>query len=206
MTTLPIYYAEIEFDDEGIQFVSLVDFPAVESNFITLAKQEKREALRFATIEDGEQHLLVGVVMRADFPIYRYDERGEYYIVYRKDTVRQMAEKMLYDGRTSAVNIMHTPVTVNGVNLQELFIKDSSKGIVPKGFEDIEEGSLFAVYKVHNREVWEAVKRGDYAGFSLEGLFELREAEPASAEPASAESALFKELEDMEATINSLTK
>lgn len=201
MTTLPIYYAEIEFDDEGIQFVSLVNFPAVESNFITLAKQEKREALRFATIEDGEQHLLVGVVMRADFPIYRYDEHGEYYIVYRKDTVRKMAEKMLYDGRTSAVNIMHTPVTVNGVNLQELFIKDSSKGIMPKGFEDIEEGSLFAVYKVHNREVWEAVKRGDYAGFSLEGLFELREAEP-----ASAESALLKELEDMEATINSLTK
>lgn len=198
MSTLPIYYAEIDYDDEGIQFVSLVDFPAVESNFITLAAQ-KREPLRFATIEDGEQHLLVGVVMRADFPIYRYDERGEYYIVYRKEMVRRMAEKMLYDGRTSAVNIMHTPVVANGINLQELFIKDSEKGIVPKGFEDIEEGSLFAVYKVHNAEVWNAIKRGDYAGFSLEGLFELKEADP-----DSEMETLLKELEEMNATINGL--
>lgn len=200
MATLPIYYAEIDYDDEGIQFVSLVDFPAVESNFITLAAQKKSEPLRFATIEDGEQHLLVGVVMRADFPIYRYDERGEYYIVYRKDMVRRMAEKMLYDGRTSAVNIMHTPVVANGINLQELFIKDSEKGIVPKGFEDIEEGSLFAVYKVHNAEVWNAIKRGDYAGFSLEGLFELKEADP-----DSEMEAVLKELEEMNATINGLT-
>lgn len=199
MATLPIYYAEIDYDDEGIQFVSLVDFPAVESNFITLAAQKKSEPLRFATIEDGEQHLLVGVVMRADFPIYRYDERGEYYIVYRKDMVRRMAEKMLYDGRTSAVNIMHTPVVANGINLQELFIKDSEKGIVPKGFEDIEEGSLFAVYKVHNAEVWNAIKRGDYAGFSLEGLFELKEADP-----DSEMEVVLKELEEMKATINGL--
>lgn len=199
MATLPIYYAEIDYDDEGIQFVSLVDFPAVESNFITLAAKKKSEPLRFATIEDGEQHLLVGVVMRADFPIYRYDERGEYYIVYRKDMVRRMAEKMLYDGRTSAVNIMHTPVVANGINLQELFIKDSEKGIVPKGFEDIEEGSLFAVYKVHNAEVWNAIKRGDYAGFSLEGLFELKEADP-----DSEMEAVLKELEEMKATINGL--
>lgn len=199
MATLPIYYAEIDYDDEGIQFVSLVDFPAVESNFITLAAQKKNEPLRFATIEDGEQHLLVGVVMRADFPIYRRDERGEYYLVFRKEMVRRMAEKMLYDGRTSAVNIMHTPVVANGINLQELFIKDSEKGIMPKGFEDIEEGSLFAVYKVHNTEVWNAIKRGDYAGFSLEGLFELKEADP-----DSEMEAVLKELEEMNATINGL--
>lgn len=202
MATLPIYYAEINFDDDGIQYVSLVDFPAVETNFITLAKQDKAEHIRLAAVEDGEQRLLIGVVMRADFPIYRNDcQRGEYYIVYKRDTVRHMAEKMLYDGRTSAVNIMHTPVTVNGVNLQELFIKDSEKGISPKGFEDIEDGSLFAVYKVHNREVWEAVKRGDYAGFSLEGLFELKEADP----DAEVE-ALLKELEEMETQIKQLTK
>lgn len=201
METLPIYYAEIDYDDEGIQFVSLVDFPAVKSNFITLAAQKKSEPLRFATIEDGEQHLLVGVVMRADFPIYRRDERGEYYLVFRKDMVRRMAEKMLYDGRTSAVNIMHTPAVANGINLQELFIKDSEKGIAPKGFEDIEEGSLFAIYKVHNAEVWNAIKRGDYVGFSLEGLFEHKEAEP-----DSEMEAVLKELEEMNATINGLIK
>lgn len=199
MTTLPIYYAEIEYDDEGIQYVSLVDYPAVESNFITLAKEARKESMRFAAVEEGEQQLLVGVVMRADFPIYRINGEYEYYIVYRKDTVRKMAEKMLYDGRTSAVNIMHTSQVVNGVNLQELYIKDSAKGIMPKGFEDIEDGSLFAVYKCHNREVWEAVKRGEYAGFSLEGMFELKEAEP-----DAEEERLLKELEEMERQISLL--
>lgn len=199
MHTLPIYYAEIEYDDEGIQYVSLVDFPAVESNFMTFAKQE-RQAVRFAMVEDGDQRLLVGVVMRADFPIYRCDEQvGEYYVVYRKDTVRKMAEKMLYDGRTSAVNVMHTPVCVNGVNLQELFIKDTAKGIAPAGFEDIEDGSLFATYKVYNHEVWEAIKRGEWKGFSLEGLFQLKEAEP----DAEVEE-LLRELEEIEQTINNL--
>lgn len=200
MHTLPIYYAEIDFDDEGIQFVSLVDYPAVESNFVAFSKQERQD-VRFAMVEDGDQHLLVGVVMRADFPIYRCDEcLGEYYIVYRKDTIRRMAEKMLYDGRTSAVNVMHTPVCVNGVNLQELFIKDTAKGIAPEGFEDIEDGSLFATYKVHNHEVWSAIKRGEFKGFSLEGLFQVKEADP----DAEVEN-LLRELEEMEKTINNFT-
>lgn len=202
MHTLPIYYAEIDFDDEGIQYVSLVDCPAVESNFVAFSKQERQD-VRFAMVEDGDQHLLVGVVMRADFPIYRCDERmGEFYIVYRKETIRDMAEKMLYDGRTSAVNVMHTPVCVNGVNLQELFIKDTAKGISPKSFEDIEDGSLFAVYKIHNSEVWAAIKRGEFKGFSLEGMFQIKEAD---VEPDAEVESLLRELEEMEKTINNFT-
>lgn len=202
MHTLPIYYAEIDFDDEGIRYVSLVDCPAVQSNFVAFSKQERQD-VRFAMVEDGDQHLLVGVVVRADFPIYRCNEHmGEFYIVYRKDTIRKMAEKMLYDGRTSAVNVMHTPVRVNGVNLQELFIKDTEKGISPKGFEDIEDGSLFAVYKIHNSEVWAAIKRGEFKGFSLEGIFQIKEAE---VEPDAEVESLLRELEEMEKTINNFT-
>lgn len=202
MHTLPIYYAEIDFDGEGIQSVSLVDCPAVKSNFVAFG-QQKCQDLRFAMVEDGDQHLLVGVVMRADFPIYRCDEHmGEFYLVFRKDTIRYMAEKMLYDGRTSAVNVMHTPVCVNGVNLQELFIKDTAKGISPEGFEDIEDGSLFAVYKIHNSEVWAAIKRGEFKGFSLEGMFQIKEAE---VEPDAEVESLLRELEEMEKTINNFT-
>lgn len=170
---LPLYYAQITTDDDGIICMSLVDFPAVESNFLAFSKHEdkKRNMVRMAAIEDGEKRLLLGVIMRADYPIYRNDDGIEYYVAYDAPTLRYMAEKMLADNLSTTVDIQHDGNLVEGVHLQELFIKDTSKGISPKGFEDIEEGSLFGVYKVYNDEVWDMVKRGECMGFSLAGYF-----------------------------------
>lgn len=195
---LPIYYAEITTEEDGIYCVSLVDRPAVESLFVTLAEHEHpKEIMRFSAVEDGEQHLLLGVIMRADYPIYRYEHGEEFYIVYQADTIRLMAEKMLLNGYSASVNLQHDGHNVEGVHLQELFIKDSAKGIVPKGFEDVEDGSLFGVYKVHNEEVWQMAKRGECAGFSLEGLFHITRKDDWES--------LMAEVEEMERTLNSLT-
>lgn len=195
---LPIYYAEIATDDDGIICVSLVDRPAVDSLFVAF-KEQTREAMRFTTIEDNEQRLLLGVIMRANYPIYRNDiYNGEYYIVYEADTIRLMAEKMLIDGYSASVDLQHDGKRVEGVHLQELFIKDSAKGIVPKGFEDIEDGSLFGVYKVHNEDVWQAVKRGECEGFSLEGYFHLAN--------RNEVEALMAEVENIERQLNNLIK
>ena len=57
----------------------------------------------------------------------------------------------------------------------EIFIKDVEKGINPSGFEDIENGSLFATYKVNNDIIWEKIKDGTFQGFSLEGIFDLEQ-------------------------------
>ena len=59
-------------------------------------------------------------------------------------------------------------------HFQEIFIKNSEKGISPKGFEDVEEGSLFGVYKIENQEVWQAIKDGVFTSVSLEGMFKLK--------------------------------
>lgn len=194
---LPIYYAEITTEEDGICCMSLVDYPAVERNFVAFSKQERREAVRFAAIGDGEQRLLLGVIMRADYPIYRNDNGIEYYIVYKAETIRHMAEKMLVDGHATTVDLQHDGNLVDGVHLQELFIKDSSKGIAPQGFDDVEDGSLFGVYKVHNDEVWEMVKRGECMGFSLEGYFHV------SRHQDELQS-LMAEVEEMERTLNNI--
>ena len=196
---LPIYYAEITTEEDGICCMSLVDYPAVERNFMTFAKQ--RQAVRMAAIEEGEQRLLLGVIMRADYPIYRNDNGIEYYIVYNAPTIRYMAEKMLVDGHSTTVDIQHDGNLVEGVHLQELFIKDNTKGISPKGFEDVEEGSLFGVYKVHNDEVWEMVKRGECMGFSLEGFFHVARI----ANDEEVLKSLMAEVEEMEKTLNSIS-
>lgn len=169
---IPVYEALVTGEDTGMLRISLVDAPAVESDFQAFASQ--RAALQYR-VADEERRLVRGVVMRADFPIYRNDGQfGEYYIVYRADTIRRMAEKYLRESRQNEVNLQHRKGSdVEGVQMVQWFIKDTAAGIVPEGFGDIADGSLFAEFHVVNDDVWAAVKEGTYRGFSLEGVFDL---------------------------------
>lgn len=176
MNSIPVFEAYIDNYDCGIYKISLVDMPAVESDFVYFNKQDK--VMKF-NIENEEQRMVTGVIMRANFNIYRYDEEfGEYYIKYSPETIKIMAEKMMSDGTFNNINIMHMDGTdVEGVNLVELFIKDTEKGINPSNFDDIENGSLFATYKINNDMIWNEIKNGTFRGFSLEGIFDIDKVE-----------------------------
>ena len=170
---LPLYEALITDEEDGIVCISLVDDPAVESNWLAFAKAQ--QPLQFA-IANEDEHIILGVVMRADFPIYRVGMSGfEYYIQYSKETIAKMTRKMLADNAFKFIDTQHNNQWVEGVELEELFIKDTDKGINPQGFEDIEDGSLFAKYRVSNEEIWGKVKAGEFKGFSLEGYFDIEE-------------------------------
>lgn len=163
---IPVYEALLSDEECGMIRISLVDAPAVLSGWQTFKK------VQMYAVQDEEQRLVRGVVMRADFPIYRVDNKGgEYYIIYRADTIREMAEKYLAESRQNNVDTMHDGNEVDGVEMVQFFIKDTSKGINPEGFDDIADGSLFAEFHVTNDDVWAAIKDGTYQGFSLEGIF-----------------------------------
>lgn len=164
---LPLYKAVFPQEADGILRVSLVDRPAVESDFMFFSKAERVQTY---SVADEEKRLVRGVILRADYPIYRIDPHiGEYYIMFEPKEIRELAERYLYDGRQNRVNVMHEANSeVAGVNLRQIFIKDSKNGIDPKGFEHIEEGSLFGEYHITNDAVWEEVKKGTYKGFSVE--------------------------------------
>lgn len=168
---LPVYQALVSDEDCGMLRISLVDDPAVQSDF--LAFDSHKRTLLYS-VQDEEKRLVLGVVMRADFPIFRRDPKmGEFYIVYKADTIRTMAEKYLAENRQNLVNLMHEQGSeVDGVQMVQYFIKGN--GIAPEGFEDIADGSLFAEFHVTNDEVWNDIKAGTYKGFSLEGVFELQ--------------------------------
>ena len=76
---IPVYQAILNTEEDGMIRVSLVDEPAVLRDFQAFKDQKPRCLYK---IEDEEQRRVFGVVMRADFPIYRRDEamKGEYYI------------------------------------------------------------------------------------------------------------------------------
>ena len=167
---IPVYDAVISDEETGMFKISLVDDPAVMSNF--QAFDATRKPMLYA-IQDEEKRLVRGCIMRSDFPIYRRDSKmGEYYIIYKADTIRAMAEKYLMEGRQNNVNLMQEEGSdVDGVQMVQYFIKGD--GINVEGFDDCADGSLFGEFHVTNDEVWAEIKAGTYKGFSLEGVFDL---------------------------------
>ena len=166
---LPVYQACVTDDATGMFRISLVDDPAVQSFFQAFDAQRR---VQMYAVSNDEQRLVLGVIMRADFPIYRRDAAGEYYIIYKPEEIRKMAEKYLLEGRQNDVNLMHRAGTdTDGVQMVQYFIK--GKGINPDGFDEISDGSLFAEFHVVDDTIWAAIKDGTYKGFSLEGVFDM---------------------------------
>jgi len=168
---LPIYTLVLNEDgeDSGIDFVALVDAPAIERNWFAF-KEEK--PFKFVTNE--ERKIVTGALMIADLPIYRRDnELGEYYVVFDKSQIETMVQRFMKKGFQNNVNEMHdASKKVEGVSMFESFIVDSERGVsAPRGFEGVPEGSWFGSYKVDNEEIWGKVKSGEFMGFSVEGMF-----------------------------------
>lgn len=170
---IPVFDALITDDECGMNKISLVDAPAVDVDFLSFSAHKQTQMY---SVSDEEKRIVRGVIMRADYPLYRRDNvKGEYYVIYKAETIRKMAEKYLLESKQNEVNLEHQDNSdVDGVQMVQWFIKDSANGINPMGFEDIADGSLFAEFHVVNDEVWASIKDGTYKGFSLEGLFDLQ--------------------------------
>ena len=167
--SLPTYSALISDESEGVFVISLVDAPATETNWMCFKEQEN---VKFSVVNEDE-HILAGVVMVADKPIYRIAPDGaEYYIVFSKDVIKRMAEKMLDDNTFNNIDIQHDGNIIprDKVKLVELFIADEAKGIKPN-YLDVPDGSLLANYKIYDEQLWQMAKSGTLNGFSLEGVF-----------------------------------
>lgn len=168
---LPLYMLEISDDlndDAEVQFVSLVDRPAIQKNWNAFKNEQK-----FQIISE-DKHIISGCAMLADTPIFRSDINfGDYYVAFSKDTIVKIVQKYFKKGYQNNVNLMHDPNQIEtGVTMFESFISDKSRGIEPmKGFEDAPDGSWFVSMLVENDAVWEKVKQGMVNGFSIEGIF-----------------------------------
>lgn len=167
---VPVYKLTIKEDDinSGVDFVALVDSPAILRNFLAFSKHEK-------FIANEEKRVVTGPLMIPEIPIYRRDEGGEFYVVFGRDTIYQIAQKFMKELRNDKVNQMHQPdQKVEGVYMFESFIINSERGInTPKGFEHLPDGTWFGSYKIDNEEIWKQVKDGTFNGFSVEGFFEM---------------------------------
>lgn len=197
---IKIYNATLPEDAIGLYTVSLVENPAFETEWLAFSKDKEDidfQRLMFSVMGDEMQRKVMVVICRADYPILRKKENELIYVVFSKDVIKEMSQRFLANGFQNSVNIEHKENSfVEGVEMEQLFIKDINKGVDPQGFENIEDGSLFAVYKVNNDEVWEGIKSGVWKSVSLEGLFKMVEAEE-EMEPKETDKETIETFEDM---------
>lgn len=167
---LPIYRLDITEDMESnveVDFVALVDRPAIEKSFLAF----NDDKLKFA-IDNEEEHIISGALMLADTPIYRSDANGEYYVVFTKDTIKKIVQKYFKRGYQSNVNLMHDSGQVlEGITMFESWIVDEKRGIKAMEGFSVPDGSWFGSFKVENDDAWQMIKDGKVKGFSVEGIF-----------------------------------
>lgn len=166
---LPFIEFKLTEDVEGLQAIALVDKPAIGLNYQAFAPQ------KFEVVNE-EKRIVMGAAMIPDLPIYRRDERGEYYAIFKKDTIKALVQKLFRENKHTAFNEQHNAFKIlDGVYIYQSFITDDDLGIKPpEGFENVAEGTWFIAAKVENDEAWDKVKKeGILKGFSVEGVFDL---------------------------------
>ena len=174
MSKTKLKKVELIIDEEqerfGVEAISLVEFPAIEENFVYLNNDN------FLTLAklDEEKKTLVGAVLIPEKEIPRYDqELNEEYIVYfSKETIKQAQELFMSTLRNNNATFEHK-VPIEGLSVVESWIKEDEKYDKSSqfGFENMPLGTWFVKMKVNNDEVWDKVKNKEVKGFSIEGYF-----------------------------------
>jgi len=160
-----------DHDESGVDYIALVDEPAIMKNFMAFNKQDK---IQFKAA-DEDKRLIIGAAMIPDLKIFRTDpQRGDFYVYFSKDTIRQINQKYHRKGFERNVNLMHDKDQhADGVYYVGGFITDDKMGLKdPDGFDN-PEGTWYVIMKVDNDELWNNfIKTGEFKGFSVEGLFD----------------------------------
>ena len=181
---LPIYELKLDKNTDGVYCISLVDFPAIEQDFLVFDAQEE---IKFTKV-DEEKHIVYGPAMLPDMAIYRRDESGrEYYVKFSKETIAQIAQKFHKDNCIYNISVGHE-TDVNDCYVFTSYLIDRENGLDPVQFRNIADGSWIVGVKVDNDNVWNAIKNTDLLkGFSVEVIatpFMMEKTEPTNEEPA----------------------
>ena len=169
---IPIFAVNVDDPGCSISTMSLVDAPAMSIDMVCFSKEQN---MKFS-IQDESQHNILTCLVRVDFPILRLTEDGNpYYIVFNKETAKVLCQRLMTDGMQQNISLQHNGKLIDGIQLQEVFIKDSSLGISPVGFEDAADGSLMGVYHIEDEALWNDCIEGKFKGISIESLLGIEE-------------------------------
>ncbi len=162
---------ELIIDEEaelfGIDAISIVEKPAIESNF--LAFNEGKVVL---AEQDNEQRILIGAALIPDKPIYRNQGGEEFHVYFSKRTIRRAMELFFKFGNQGNATLEHEH-RINGLSVVESWIVDDTKMDKSNLYGlDVPMGTWMVSVKVENEAIWKDwIKSDRVKGFSIEGYF-----------------------------------
>jgi hypothetical protein len=155
-----------EQDEIGVDAISIVESPAIESDFVAL----KNEEIKLAEV-DKDKRILMGALLIPNKPIYRNSEEGEYYIYFSKETIVKASQMFLQNGNQSNSTLEHNKV-LDGLTLVESWIVESEQDKSRHYGLNVPVGTWMGSVKVNNSKIWkDYVKTNKVKGFSIEGYF-----------------------------------
>ena len=156
-----------EQEESGIEAISIVESPAIESDFVAL----KAEEIKLAEV-DTDKRILLGALLIPNKPIYRTGDEGDYYIFFSKDTIVKASQMYLKNGYQNNSTLEHEKA-LNGLTLVESWIvEDEVQDKSRKYGLDVPVGTWMGAVKVNNEEIWQKYVKGNLVkGFSIEGYF-----------------------------------
>lgn len=166
----------------GVFAISLVDKPAIKSNFVFFS-----ENIKVLFAETTDKKTVMGAILIPDFNMLRQNEQTKeiYQVFLSKETIKKASEQYLIAGRSNNVTSMHLN-SVNGVHLIESWIKETEQDKSNAYGLSLPIGSWVGTFLVENDQVRNDILSGKYKGFSIEGLFSEKLQNP--------EEILFNEL------------
>jgi hypothetical protein len=182
-----LYELKIEDNEDEVFAISLVESPAIESDFIFFDKEE----VMFAAT-DTEQQMLIGPILLPEKKILRVDGEGQpYHVYFTRETVKKIAQNYLMKKYTDKATLEHD-MSIKGVHLVESWIKDGKLDKSNNYGLNLPEGAWVGMFKITDPKIWkDYVKTGKVKGFSIEGLFTHNLIH------ASKEDVLLKDIEDL---------
>jgi hypothetical protein len=190
---------ELIIEDENIDEVfaiSLVESPAIESNFVFFDK----EKVQFAALND-EKRLVMGPILIPDKQILRIDGEGKpYHVFFKPETIKKLSEMYLKKKYTDKSTLEHDK-KIDGVVLVESWIKESiTKDKSALYNLNVPVGTWMGTFKIDNDEIWnDYIKTGEVKGFSVEALLGHNLVKQSAVEFSN--DSILTHLEEQEATL-----
>lgn len=176
-TTIPVYDVVIDDDTLGLTAISLVDYPAIQENWIAFSEQQ----MMYLSSHDKRE--VVAPVLLPDQLILRKAEDGSlYYIRWKRETILQAAEKYIANGWFNNFTYQHAYFYNKDMKYEDTFEKDiymlrmwtiedeNDDAYTKYHFNHLPLGTLMCHFKCHSRKLWQKIKNKEVMGVSIEAF------------------------------------
>ncbi len=150
----------------GVGAISLVEFPAIEENFVALSE------VKLAAV-NKERRMLYGPALIPNKYIFRIDKNTgeEYYMYFDSETVEKCAHLYLKKNLQHNTTLEHE-FSVMGCPVVESWVIEGEQDKAYHFGLSAPVGSWIVGLNVTDDEIWNEVKEGNVKGFSIEGHFQ----------------------------------